>query len=519
MGAKAADGGGPAAERGDETRNGDRSRNAIRTMHCTLTRRFAWRLLGGVAPALALAACALGPDFKRPDAPAGDHVVAAPAAEALQVEGAWQRFDANADIPARWWTLLGSPELDAGVDDAIAHSPTLQEARAALSQSQDALAAGYGVFYPQIGASVGAARQTTIQDIGGTPRPIGPYNLVTAGTTVSYVPDLFGLQRRSVEALRAQSDVQRYAELAAYLSLTSNVVNTAVARAGYRAQRDALREIVRMQDDQIHIAQVQYDAGTAAYGAVVALTSQRAANEASAAALEQRIDQSEHLLAQLGGRAPADAKLPPIDLDNLHLPAELPDTVPSVLARHRPDILAAESSLHAASAQIGVATADLFPSLSLGGTAGASQVSIAALLNSGTRFWSAQAQLAGSVFSGFSQWYARRAAIDAYQQSLATYRQTVLTGLVQIADAMTALGHDAQVLRAQSEALKAARQGIDLTRAGYEAGTAGYLDLLNADAQYQQARLAYAGAVAQRLQDTVALYAALGGGWWNTGKP
>jgi NodT family efflux transporter outer membrane factor (OMF) lipoprotein len=467
------------------------------------------------AALLLTAGCALGPDFRRPDAPAGQHVVEPPPADALLAAGSGQRFDADTDIPARWWTLLGSRELDAGVDEAIAHSPTLEAAQAALRQSRDALAAGAGVFYPQLGVSSGASRQTMLQETGGGLRPVGPYNLVTKSATISYVPDLFGLQRRTVESLRAQSEAQRYGELAAYLALTANVVNTGIARAGYRAQRDALREIVRMQDEQIHLAQVQYDAGTAAYGAVVALTGQRAANEAAAAGLEQRIDAAAHLLAQLAGRAPADQAAPSFGLDELRLPADLPDTLPSVLARHRPDILAAESGLHAASAQIGVATADLFPSLSIGGTAGASQATIAELLRTGTNFWSAQAQLSGPLFTGFRRWNARRGAIDAYQQSLAVYRQTVLAGLAQVADAMTALGHDAQVLRAQADALDAARQGLALTRAGYEAGTAGYLDLLNANAQYQQARLAYAGAVAQRLQDTVALYAALGGGWWN----
>jgi NodT family efflux transporter outer membrane factor (OMF) lipoprotein len=470
-----------------------------------------------LAPALTLSACALGPDFKRPDPPAGEHVVAAPSVEVLRVGGSSQRFDRNADVPARWWTLLGSRELDALVNGALERSPTLDSARAALRQSEDSLRAGYGVFYPQIGASVAATREKSVIVLTGTPVAVGPYSLSTVSGTVTYTPDLFGAQRRTVEALAASADAQRYGALAAYLALTTNVVNTTVARAGYQAQREALVDVVRMQADQIRIAEVQFEAGTAAYSAVVALKSQQAANEASVALLEQKIDQSEHLLAQLGGRAPADATPPVIPIEQLHLPAELPDTLPSVLARHRPDILAAEAQLHRASAQIGVATADLFPTLTLGGTIGTSHGAIADLLRSGVTVWSAQAQLAGSVFSGFSQWYTRRAAIDAYDQSLADYRQTVLAGLTQAADAITALGHDAEALRAQTAALEAAQEGLRLTRANYQAGTAGYLDLLNADSQYQQARLAYIGALAQRLQDTVALYAALGGGWWSKG--
>jgi len=457
----------------------------------------------------------VGPDYLRPDPPGGDRIVAVPGPEAMSVQGGSQRFDGSADVPARWWNEFGSRELDAQVDAALTRSPTLASAEAALRRSQDALRAGYGVFFPQIGASVGLARETAVQEPAGRLQAVGPYNLATAGVTVSYVPDVFGFSRRSVEALQALSEQQRDGVLAAYLSLTANVVNAAVARAGYRAQRDALDDIVRMQAEQIGVAQVQFEAGTAAYTALVALKSQRAANEAGIAALEQRIDQSEHLLALLGGKAPDDAKSSPIRLEELQLPRELPDTVPAALARHRPDILAAQAGLHAASAQIGIATADLFPTLTLGGSAGASQSSIARLLDSGISVWSMQAQLAGTVFAGLSKWNTRRAAIDAYQQSLADYRQTVLAGLAQVADAMTALGHDARALRAQTEAVLAAEEGLRLTRAAYEAGTAGYLDLLSANAQYQQARLAYAGAVAQRLQDTVALYAALGGGWWN----
>jgi NodT family efflux transporter outer membrane factor (OMF) lipoprotein len=466
---------------------------------------------------LALAGCALGPDFKRPEPPAGEHVIAPPAAQELQAGDVGQRFDRDADVPDRWWMLLGSPELDALVGGALERSPTLASAQAALRQSQDELRAGYGVFYPQFGAGVTAARQESVLVLSHSPVLVGPYSLGTETATVSYVPDLFGSQRRTVEALRAGADAQRYAMLAAYLTLTSNVVNTSVARAGYQAQRDALREVIRMQANQIRIAEVQFEAGTAAYSAVVALKSQQATNEASVAALEQRIDQSEHLLAQLGGRAP-DVQVPAISIELLHLPTDLPDTLPSVLARHRPDILAAEAQLHRASAQIGVATADLFPTLTLGGSVGVSHGAIADLLKSGITFWSGQAQLTGSVFSGFGQWYTRRAAIDAYDQSLADYRQTVLAGLTQVADSITALAHDAQALRAQAAAQDAAAEGLRLARANFQAGTAGYLDLLNADSQYQQARLGYIGALTQRLQDTVALYAALGGGWWSDAR-
>jgi NodT family efflux transporter outer membrane factor (OMF) lipoprotein len=469
--------------------------------------------------ALLLASCALGPDFHRPDAPAGERVVRQDTGAALEADGRAQRFDAHAELPARWWMRFGSADIDSLVDQSLAGSPGLRSAQATLRQSENSLRAGYGVFFPQIGASVEIARQKSLIDLGHGLTQIGPYSLSTLAANVSYVPDLFGGQRRTLEALGAAADAQRYALLASYLSLTSNVVNAGIARAAYQAQRDATLAVIRMQDDQIRLAQAQYDAGTATYAAVLALRSQQAANAAAVAALEQHVDQSEHLLAQLCGKSPAEFTAPAIALESIALPAELPQTLPSALVRHRPDILMAEADLHRASAEIGVATADLFPSLTLGGTAGASKAAIANLLHGGTHFWSAQASLAGSVFSGGSQWYTRKAAIDAYDAALAQYEQTVLAALEQTADAMRAVDHDAQALRAQVDALKAADENQRLTHAAYEAGTAGYLDMLTADAQVQQARLGYLGAIAQRLQDTVALYAALGGGWWNEGAP
>jgi NodT family efflux transporter outer membrane factor (OMF) lipoprotein len=472
-----------------------------------------------LAACAALAGCALGPDFRRPAPPSGDSVLRPDqAAGSLAADGHAQHFDRQADLPRDWWVRFGSRPLDALVEQALRNSPSLQAAQATLRQSEDSLRAGYGVFFPQVGASIGAERQNAAINLGHGLQNTGPYNVGTFGANVSYVPDLFGGQRRAVEALGAVADLQRYNLRAAYLSLSANVVNTSIARAGYQAQRDAALAISRMYEDQLRLAQVQYDAGTGPYSAVLTIRAQQATNLAAVATLEQRVEQSEHLLAQLCGQAPAAFAAPPIALESLALPAELPDTLPADLARHRPDILAAEAALHQASAQIGVATADLFPSLTLGGAAGASNTAIAQTLRAGTKFWSVQASLAGSVFNGGTQWYTRKAAIDAYDASLGQYENTVLAGLVQVADTMRALAHDAQGLRALADATAAAAENQQLTRANYAAGTAGYLELLNADTQYQQARLAYLGAVAQRLQDTVALYAALGGGGWH-GEP
>ena len=473
-----------------------------------------------LAAVLALAGCALGPDFHPPPEPAGRSVLPPDAPRGdLDAAGHAQHFDSAATVPARWWTRFGSVQLDAVVERALRESPNLRAAQATLRQSQDNLRAGYGVFFPQLDASALAQRQSAVINFGRGPVSTGPYTLGTLGATVSYPLDLFGAERRTVEALGAQSDQQRYALLAAYLSLTTNVVNTAIARAAYADQLAATRDIIALQDGQVLLAQAQDEAGTGTYAAVLALQSQRAATRAAGAALEQRFDQSSHLLAQLCGSAPADFAAPALALEQLALPADLPEPLPAALARQRPDVLLAQAALHEASARIGIATADLFPSLSLGAAGGTSHDTIADMLRAGTRFWSVQAGLGGSIFSGGSQWYARKAAIDAYDAVLAQYEAAVLAALDQVADVLRALEHDAQGLRAQAEGLRTADAGARLVTAGYAAGTSGYLEVLAANAQAGQARIAYLGAIAQRLQDTVALYAALGGGWWQADVP
>jgi NodT family efflux transporter outer membrane factor (OMF) lipoprotein len=465
----------------------------------------------------------VGPDFHRPDPPAGESLLKPGQIDgALEADGHAQHFSRQADLPAEWWKRFGSNDINTLVEQALQNSPEILSAQATLRQSENSLRAGYGIFFPQIGASVDVARQASLTNlpppVGHGLAAVGPYNLGTFGANVRYVPDLFGGQRRTVEVLGAQVDLQSYKLSATYLSLTSNIVNTEIARTGYLAQRDATRAIVHMLDDQIRVAQTQYEAGTGTYSAVLVLRTQQSVDEAALAALQQHVEETEHLLAQLCGQTPMQFDAPGEILEQITLPGELPDNLPSSLARHRPDILAAEAAVHAASAQIGVATADLFPSLTLGGTAGAGNSVISQMLRTGTKFWSAQADLAGSLFSGGSQWYTRKAAIDAYDASLAQYESTVLVALEQVADTMRALDHDAQALRAEVEALASAEENVKLTHANYEAGTAAYLDMLTADLQYQQARLGYLAAVAQRLQDTVALYAALGGGWWNGGQ-
>lgn len=460
--------------------------------------------------------CAVGPDFVRPTPPPVDRYTrdAQPTAT-VPAGGKAQHFEPGAKVVADWWRLFNSPKLDALIQDAVAGNQNLQAAQASLRQSQENLRAGYGVFYPQFDAGFDAARQRfSAARFGGSPTS-SIFNLFTLSATVSYALDIFGGERRTVENLRAQADFQQYTLLGTYLTLTGNIVNTVIAQAAYREQVRATQQSIGIQKEQVRITEAQAQAGTVPYSNVLSLRGQLASLEATLPPLKQKLSQADHLLATLTGRTPEESTPPEVDLADLTLPNELPITLPSDLVRQRPDILAAEAQLHSASAEIGVATAALFPSFTLNGSYAQESTTTKDLFKNSSGIWSLGANLTAPLFHGGTLWSKRKAAIQGYQQSLALYRQTVLSGFAQVADTLRALEHDAETVQAQSQALNATREALRLIQANYQAGTANYLQVLLADIQFNQAKIGYLQAVAQRYQDTVALFVALGGGWWN----
>jgi NodT family efflux transporter outer membrane factor (OMF) lipoprotein len=493
-------------------RNHPTSGNAVANR---ATRPAAAALLSVVTTTL-LGACAVGPDFVRPAPPDVTSYTNEPLPEStVMADSAAQHFTPGAAVPADWWRLFKSAPLDSLVEQAIANSPTLAASEATLRESQNNLRAGYGVFFPQIGADFDATRERTAPLTNGLQTPGTIFNLITASGSVSYVLDVFGGKRRTVEGLRAQADFQQYLSKAAYLTLSANVVNTSVARAAYAAEIRATGQLIELEKQQLEATEAQIRAGTASYANVLSVRSLIATNEAALAPLAQKSSEAANLLATLEGTLPSQATLPDIDLDSLSLPDNLPVSLPSDLVRQRPDILSAEAELHVASANVGVATAAMFPSISLNGTYGAGGTSFGSLSADSFRFWSIGPAITVPLFQGGSLWYGRKAAIAAYQQQLATYRQTVLSAFEQVADALKALEHDAQALQAQAEAQRDASGALSLLQTSYKAGMVSYLEVLGADVQFHQATIAYVQAVAQRHQDTVALFVALGGGWWN----
>jgi len=462
-------------------------------------------------------ACTVGPDFVRPKPPAGDrYTQQAVPASTEAADGQAQHFELGAKIAADWWRLFNSTQIDALIKEALADNPSLQSAQATLRQSQDNLRAGYGVFYPQVSVGASAGREKFSGANFGQGSASNIFNLFTLNATVSYALDVFGGERRAVEALAAQADYERYVAVGTYLTLSGNIVNAVIARAGYAAQIRATEELVALEREQVHIIEAQVAAGTVPYANLLSAQGLIAATEATLSPLRQKYDETGHLLATLVGRLPAERAAPDIKLTDLTLPTDLPISLPSELVRQRPDILASESQLHVASANIGVATAAMFPHFTLNGSFGQTSNATSTLFQSSNSVWSFGADLTAPVFRGGTLWYQRKAAIEGYQAAVGSYRQSVLTAFAQVADSLRGLEHDAENVEAQSRAMQATGGALKLVHANYQAGLASYLQVLIADVQYHQASIGYLQARAQRLQDTTALFVALGGGWWNS---
>ena len=461
-----------------------------------------------------LSGCTLGPDFVQPEPPkvAGYTYGGDPAAT-LEADGIAQHFAIGDKISADWWRLFKSEALNNAVKEAIANNLGLQAAQANLRQSQATLQAGYGIFFPQVDLGFSPSRRRfSAAQFGQNSTPT-IFNLYTISSTVSYTLDVFGSERRGIESLEAQQELQRQTALATYLTLTGNVINTVIAGAAYRAEIDATQQLIDILNKQIQITVIQVQAGTVPYLNILSLRSQLAALTATLPPLKQKLDQTEHLQASLAGLAPAALQPTQLKWEELTLPAEIPVTLPSELVHQRPDILSAEAQLHSDSAKIGVATASLFPTISLSASYGYNNKSLADLFVSHGNIWAMAGNFAQPLFHGGTIWFNRKAALETYEHSLANYRQTVISAFQQVADTLKALEHDAETLTAQLEVLQTSNEALKLIDANYQAGLVNYLQVLTVNSQYQQARIGYLQISAQRFQDTVALFIALGGGW------
>ncbi|GAC1694260.1 MAG: efflux transporter outer membrane subunit [Steroidobacteraceae bacterium] len=479
------------------------------------------RKLGVAVLAAAVSACAVGPDFHAPAPPATTQYTRAPQPAATVAaaghSGAAQTLIADRDIPADWWTLFHCEPLDALVRQSLTDNPSVQAASAKLRNAAETWRAQRGgLLLPAVDAKASAERLKEPGAALGQPGlPAVTFDLFNASVGVTYRLDFFGASRRQVETLRAQTDFQRFELEAAYLTLAGNVVTTAVNIASLHAQITALTEIITSEHDQMKVVQRQFDAGAASRSDVLAQQTQVAANEALLPGLQKQLAQAQHRLAVLAGRTPDDSSLPDFTLDQLTLPGELPLSVPAKLVRQRPDVQAAEALLHQSTAQLGVATANLYPQLNLTGSIGSETVSASDLFKSGTGAWNIGGTLLQPLFRGGQLHGLRRAARADLDRATADYRQAVLSALQDVADTLRALEADARTLQADATTETDARDALAITKLQYQAGGVSYLALLNAQRTYLQARQVRIQAEAARYADTAALLQALGGGWWN----
>ena len=462
-----------------------------------------------------VSACTVGPDFKAPPPPQAESYTGAPLAGVTGADTV-QHFTPGADIPGQWWSLFHSPALDMLVRQAIQDSPDLQAAQAALRTAMENVKAQMGSYYPAMGASLGASRNQNAAQLSPTLTSAALlYNLYQGQLSVSWSPDLWGGNRRQVEALQAAADSQRFQLQSTYVGLTANIVAAAIQQASLRAQIGAVHAIIAGQQRILEIEQRQQALGQIAGADVAAQQVLLAQAQQTLPPLEKQLAQTSDFLIALGGHLPADAAPPDLNLAALTLPEDLPVSLPSKLVEQRADVRAAEENLHMASAEIGVSIAARLPNITLSADLGTVATQLGQLAAPGNQFWSIGAGLAQTLFDGNTLAHRTQAARDTYDQVAAQYRGTVVTAFQNVADALHAVQSDGDNLKAAAAADDAASRSLIIARKLVSLGQTSGLGLLTAEQAKQLTRLALVQAQASRLSDTAALFAALGGGWWN----
>jgi NodT family efflux transporter outer membrane factor (OMF) lipoprotein len=471
--------------------------------------------------ALAIAGCAVGPDFHRPAAPAADHYLpavppaSAPGAAAGQAAAATPpRLVPGGELAGVWWQLFQSAALQQAVEAALADSPTLAAATATLAEAEQQVAVARGAFWPRVSGNAGAQHTA---GTGSAPQ-LSP-NVYSLGLSATYVLDVFGGARRTVEQQGALADLQRYQQAAAYLTLTGNVVSEALTIASTRLQIATTEELIQSDRKNLTLTEREFEVGTAARSDVLTADSQLASDLTQLPTLRQQLDAAKDALAVLTGHAPGEWSSHDFDIAEFTLPVEIPIALPSQLARQRPDVLAAEAQLHAASAAIGVALAQEFPSLTLSGSLTRSALEPGALFHEFDALREASGAVAAPLFAGGALRAQTEAARDAFKAQAATYEGVVVAALGQVTDDLWALQNDADRVVVYRHSVDIASEALKLQQASYTVGKTSVLQLIDAQRTYAQARLGLATALIQQYQDAAGLLVALGGAWWKAPLP
>src|SRR3984957_19150721 len=476
-----------------------------------------------VGACLVLGSCAVGPDFERPKPPAAETYDTPQARADDAGKSPHVNITPGADVPGQWWQLFKSEALDQTLREAIADSPTLTSAQATLAAAREAVTIARAGYLPRLSATAGAQRSGSAGALRGGSNTPGADNApagaseYSLGLTASYTFNAFGgATRRLVEQQQALADSQRYQLAGTCLTLTGNVVNEALTVASTRLQIEITVDLLANDQKNLDLTKRMFEVGAAARTDVLTAESQLASDQTSLPGLRQQLSVAKHALAILLGHSPADWQVPDFELDSFALPAAVPLSLPSALVRQRPDILAAEEQLRAASANIGIAVAQEDPSITLSGSLTRDALTAANLFHDFDRLWNIGGTLAQPLFAGGALRAQTRQARDEFQAQAASYTQVVLTAFGQVADDLRALEHDAERVTAFARALRIASDSLALQRISYAAGKTTILQLIDAERSYSQARLGSACAQVQQFEDASNLFVALGGGWWNT---
>jgi NodT family efflux transporter outer membrane factor (OMF) lipoprotein len=469
----------------------------------------------------ALSGCAVGPDFTRPSPPAATDYGSAPTSGATAgsetADGNAQRFVAGMDILADWWTVFRSPKLDALVQQSLVANPNVDVAKASLRQAHELYLAQKAAYWPTVQGGFAASRAMNANNTIANPTvsPTSIYSLYTAQLSLSYLPDVFGATTRSVEAAKAARESSRFQLEATYLTLSSNVVVAVVQEASLRAQIAATERLLLLQRRLTEITRLQRELGTASELDLLAQQAAEAQTAQTLPPLQKLLGQNRDALTALLGRLPSGEPEERFTLEDLVLPSDLPVTLPSKLVEQRPDVRQAEENLHAASAEVGVAIANMLPQFPIDASLGSSALQLGKLFTPETGFWSFGASLVQTLFDAGALSHRKLAAEAALDQAAGQYRAAVILACQNVADTLRALQADAEALKASAQANRAAHATFDLAARQYEIGTISQIALLNAEQTYRQAELALIQARTNRYSDTAALFQAVGGGWWN----
>lgn len=464
-----------------------------------------------------LEGCTVGPDFIRPtQADTKFYIPTNETSDFMPKAGEpSQSLSVSHTIPAAWWQRFRSPSMDEVVRQAIASSPTIEAAKAKLAQSRQAVLQVQGAYYPQIDSAAAAERQKGPPfALGILPSHVLPtFNLYSVGAVVSFDPDVFGLTTRLVEEQNALAENQAYQLAVAQLTVSGNAVNEVLLIASAQMQIDAVNAIVTDDENILKLVQEKFDTGKVARTEPLIAKARLESDRALLPPLRQQITVAEDALAILMGKSPSEWVAPNFNLADFTLPSDLPVSLPSTLVQQRPDILAAEARLHAASAAVGVADAQMYPNFTLSASVGTAALSGNSLGEGSSLVWSLFGGLSAPIFHGGALTAQKQGAIDQFHFTLALYRQTVLEGLGQVRDILRALEHDADQVQAQRRALDASEATLNLHRLSYAAGKTDLLGLLDTEHNYQEKRLSYTLAKTQRYLDSAQFFVSMGGGW------